>query len=467
MLIENIFHSLLTSSKFYGIVNPHLSERYFSDTEHNIVYKKIKEYSETKFVVGMIDRISKQPTISDIKLLIDTDNNITESDTRLCYDFLDSLKNIEAVDDEKLLIKQTENFCQNRALEIAILDSVEIIQDPTKAKGGIEDKIKAALAVEFDVKIGMDFFSDAPLRYDKYIEEEDCISTGLETMDLALNGGWRRKSIHLFLAGTNVGKTLVKCHFAAAALERGLNVLYISGEMSEDAISKRIDANLLDMPVNDFNKNLDKTVYLSKIKKIYDKTKGKLVVKEYPTGHANANHIRNLLNELKQKRGFVPDVVFLDYLNIFSSCRLKSDAAIQSYQYIKHVIEEMRALATEFNFALVSSTQTNRQGQKAGADTNMTNTSDSHGTNMTADAIIALISSEELFAAHKFILKILKSRFLDNINACYTIGVDRPKMRLVDLPPEEQEIPIHVKDALKDKYNTDSANNALDTLDFS
>lgn len=464
MLIENIFNSLLKSANFYTVVYAHLNERYFSDTEHNIVFKKIKQYTEKPVPVGK--KGIRQPTITDIKLLIDTDNSISESDTELCYQFLDSLKTIDKVSDESLLIKETEAFCQSRALELAILDSVEIIQDPKKAKGAIEDKIKSALAVEFDVKIGMDFFGDAPLRYEKYIEEEDVIPTDIELINAALNGGWRRKSIHLLLAGTNVGKTLVKCHFAAAGLSKGYNVLYISGEMSEDAISKRIDANLLDIAVNDFNKTLNKKVYLSKIKELYGKTQGKLVVKEYPTGQANANHIRNLLNELKQKRGFVPDIVFLDYLNIFSSSRLKSDAAIQSYQYIKHVVEEMRALATEFNFALVSSTQTNRSGQKAGTETDMTNTSDSHGTNMTADAIMALISSEELFAANKFIFKILKSRFLDNIGACYTVGVDRPKMRLVNLDESEQEIPLHLKDQLKAKYSEEiSGENA--GIDFS
>ena len=273
MLLTNLFYHLVNDSDFFRIVYPHINEEYFVDKNHKIIFNKIKEYQE---------KYGKKPSINDIKLLIETDNSVTEKDSEDCYGFLTELKKIEKVDDIKLLVKQIESWCQSRALELAILEGVEIIQTG-KSKGSIKDKIEKALAVEFDVKIGMDFFKDAPVRYEKYIMEEEVIPTDIEMMNILLNGGFRKKAIHCFNGRVNIGKSAILCSLASSFLKQGRNVVYISGEMSEDMISKRIDANLLDIPVNKLNKDLDKKVYLSKIKEIFSKTQGKLIVKEYPT----------------------------------------------------------------------------------------------------------------------------------------------------------------------------------------
>lgn len=365
MLLTNLFYHLVNDSDFFRIVYPHINEEYFVDKNHKIIFNKIKEYQE---------KYGKKPSINDIKLLIETDNSVTEKDSEDCYEFLSELKKIEKVDDIKLLVKQIESWCQSRALELAILEGVEIIQTG-KSKGSIKDKIEKALAVEFDVKIGMDFFKDAPVRYEKYIMEEEVIPTDIEMMNILLNGGFRKKAIHCFNGRVNIGKSAILCSLASSFLKQGRNVVYISGEMSEDMISKRIDANLLDIPVNKLNKDLDKKVYLSKIKEIFSKTQGKLIVKEYPTGSANSNHISNLLNEIKTKRGFTPEVLILDYLNIFGSSKLNANAALNSYQYVKSIAEEMRGIAVNFDLAFITATQINRSNFNNN-DLDMTSTSE-------------------------------------------------------------------------------------------
>lgn len=366
MLLDNLFFHLLKSTEFFRVVFPHLTKDYFIETTHRIVFSKIKEYNE---------KYSKIPSRNDIKLLIEMDNGISESNTEECYEFLKSLSKTEEVGDEQLLIKQVETWCQNRALEIAILDGVEIIQNKKESKTLIKDKIEKALAVEFDVKIGMDFFKDAAMRYDKYIMEEEVIPTDIEKLNELLNGGFRKKAIHCFNGRVNIGKSAILCSLASCFLKQGRNVIYISGEMSEDMISKRIDANLLDIAVNDLNKNLDKKVYLSKIKEIFSKTQGKLIVKEYPTGSANSNHISNLLNEIKIKRGFTPEVLILDYLNIFGSSKLNANASLNSYQYVKSIAEEMRGIAVNFDLAFITATQINRSNFNNN-DLDMTSTSE-------------------------------------------------------------------------------------------
>lgn len=458
MLHENIFLSLTSSSSFFRVVFPHLKEEYFSDSTHCDVFKKIKQYNDT---------YSKQPTISDIKLLVESDNSISESQTDCVYEFLANLKNVEVVTDEQLLIKKTEEFCQSRALENAILESVGIIQDKTKSKGSIEDLVKKALAVEFDVKIGNDFFKDAPSRYAAYIEHEECILSDIDVINLSAGGGFRKKALSCFLGGTNSGKSLILCHLACSFLSQGKNVLYLSAEMSESMIGRRLDSNLLDIPMNDINEDLDKKSYLSKIKDIFGRTKGKLIIKEYPTGSAHAGHIKNLLNEIKSKRGFVPDVILLDYLNIFASSRLGHASGANSYSQIKSVCEEIRGVAVEFDTAIITATQTNRSGQNLGSDLDMTSVSDSHGLAMTVDLLIGIISTPELFEQNKYCFKVLKSRFNDNINKVYTLGVERSKMRLLNLAEEEQEIPIHVRDQLRQQQQKQNQELNETGFDFS
>ena len=454
MLLENLFYHLLKNSDFFRIVFPHLIKNYFVETSHQIIFDKIKEYN---------DKYNKIPSRNDIKLLLETDTNISESNTELCYDFLKSLSKIEEINDVQMLIKQVETWCQNRALEIAILDGVEIIQNKKESKTLIKDKIEKALAVEFDVKIGMDFFKDAAARYDKYIMEEEVIPTDIEKLNELLNGGFRKKSIHCFNGRVNIGKSAILCSLASCFLKQGRNVIYISGEMSEEMISKRIDANLLDIAVNDLNKNLDKKVYLSKIKEIFSKTQGKLIVKEYPTGSANSNHIANLLNEIKIKRGFTPEVLILDYLNIFGSSKLNANAALNSYQYVKSIAEEMRGIAVNFDLAFITATQINRSNFNNN-DLDMTSTSESIGLAATMDFMAGIIQPPELFEQRKYLFKNIKSRFDSNINQVVTVGIDYTKMKLLNLDDQQQEIPLSVKDKLRtDQKVIDSQN---DTTDF-
>ena len=453
MLLTNLFYHLVNDSDFFRIVYPHLNDDYFIEKNHKVSFNKIKEYYE---------KYGKKPSINDIKLLIETDNSVTEKDSEDAYEFLANLKKIEKVDDIKLLIKQVESWCQSRALELAILEGVEIIQTG-KTKGSIKDKIEKALAVEFDVKIGMDFFKDAPARYDKYIMEEEVIPTDIEMLNILLNGGFRKKAIHCFNGRVNIGKSAILCSLASCFLKQGRNVVYISGEMSEDMISKRIDANLLDIPVNNLNKNLDKKVYLSKIKEIFSKTQGKLIVKEYPTGSANSNHISNLLNEIKTKRGFTPEVLILDYLNIFGSSKLNANAALNSYQYVKSIAEEMRGIAVNFDLAFITATQINRSNFNNN-DLDMTSTSESIGLAATMDFMAGIIQPPELFEQRKYLFKNIKSRFDSNINQIVTVGIDYEKMRLYNLENDQQEIPISVKDKLKQNQQVIDSQN--DTIDF-
>ena len=450
MLLTNLFYHLVNDSDFFRIVYPHLNDDYFIEKNHKVSFNKIKEYYE---------KYGKKPSINDIKLLIETDNSVTEKDSEDAYEFLANLKKIEKVDDIKLLIKQVESWCQSRALELAILEGVEIIQTG-KTKGSIKDKIEKALAVEFDVKIGMDFFKDAPARYDKYIMEEEVIPTDIEMLNILLNGGFRKKAIHCFNGRVNIGKSAILCSLASCFLKQGRNVVYISGEMSEDMISKRIDANLLDIPVNNLNKNLDKKVYLSKIKEIFSKTQGKLIVKEYPTGSANSNHISNLLNEIKTKRGFTPEVLILDYLNIFGSSKLNANASLNSYQYVKSIAEEMRGIAVNFDLAFITATQINRSNFNNN-DLDMTSTSESIGLAATMDFMAGIIQPPELFEQRKYLFKNIKSRFDSNINQVVTVGIDYNKMRLTNLDDQQQEIPVYMKDKLKQ-----SANTSTDDFDF-
>ncbi len=452
MLLDNLFFHLFNDSDFFGVVYPHLQKEYFMEKIHKVLFEKIKEYFE---------KYNKISSTTDIKLLIETDNSISENDSIECYNFISSLKKIEKVNDIKLLIKEVESWCQSRALEIAILDGVEIIQTG-KSKGLIKDKIEKALAVEFDVKIGMDFFKDAPARYENYIIDEEVIPTDIKQLNILLNGGFRKKAIHCFSGRVNIGKSAILCSLASSFLKQGKNVLYISGEMSENMIARRIDSNCLDIPMNDLNKTLDKKVYLSKVKEMFQKTQGKLIIKEYPTGTANSNHIANLLNEIKTKRGFTPDVLILDYLNIFASSKLNANAALNSYQYVKSIAEEMRGLAVQFDLVFITATQINRQNFNNN-DLDMTSTSDSIGLAATCDAMIGIIQPPELFEQRKYLFKLIKSRFDSNINQVVTVGIDYEKMKLLNLTDDQQEIPLSIKDKLKQNQQiTDSKNESID-----
>ena len=369
-------------------VIPFLKDEYFSDYTDKNVFKLVDEY---------VKKYNSFPTKE--ALLIDLRNldNISQETYDKSKEMIDSLS---TDDNTKIewLVDQTEKFCQEKAVYNAIMSSIQILDDKTgnKSKGSIPQVLSDALAVSFDTSIGHDFLEDADGRFEFYHTKEVRIPFDLDYFNKITQGGLPRKTLNIALAGTGVGKSLFMCHCASANLVAGLNVLYITLEMSEEKIAERIDANLLDTPL-DRLKDLPKLLYDKKIEKLREKTKGKLIVKEYPTACAGSGNFRHLLNELKIKLNFIPDVIYIDYLNICMSSRLKAGANVNSYTYVKAIAEELRGLAVEFNVPVMSATQTTRSGF-SNSDVGLEDTSESFGLPATADLMFALISTDDLAA---------------------------------------------------------------------
>lgn len=461
MLIDNIFVSLIASNDFFTVVFPHLDERYFGETHHSKLFTKIKEYNL---------KYNKIPKISDLKLLVEMDNNISESDSDDIYNYLDSLKKVERVTDEKLLIKETESYVQQRALELSVLAAVDIIQDPKKSNGEIEDVIKSALAIEFEVKIGHDYFSpeDVKARMNSYLEDEMKIPLDIELMNTAMGGGLVRKSLFILLANTNVGKTVWLCHIASSLIRSGKNVLFVSAEMGFEEIGKRVDCNMLSIDINNLSNTLDKTLYKNKITEAFQKTHGNLIIKEYPAGAANAKHLRNLLNEIKTKKGYLPDVLILDHLTLFASFRLPASQT-GTHTYVMCVAEEIRAIAKEYGIVILTAAQFNRGAKTKGVDAGNEDVGLGYGISQTADWSGTIAQTPELKEQNKYLLKVAKTRFGSNNESYYTIGIDYNHMRLINLDAADQEIPIHLKDKLKqikDKKVEKEESNLFDEFDF-
>jgi len=336
--------------------------------------------------------------------------------------------------DQEWLMSTTEKWCQDRAIHNAVMESISIIDGKHKSltKNAMPDLLTKALAVTFDPSVGHDYIEDVEKRYDFYHEDEERIPFDLEYFNQITKGGLPNKTLNIALAGTGVGKSLFMCHMAGNVLTQGKNVLYITMEMAEERIAERIDANLLNIPLDQLQ-HITKEMLTSKVDKLASRTNGKLIIKEYPTGSAHTGHFRALLNELKLKKNFVPEMIFIDYLNICSSSRMKGmGGAINSYTYIKAIAEELRGLAVEFNVPLVSATQTTRSGFGS-SDPGLEDTSESFGLPATADLMFALISSEELEAQGQIMVKQLKNRYNDpNNNKRFVIGIDKSRMRLID-----------------------------------
>jgi replicative DNA helicase len=439
MLIENLFNRLLEDKEFFPKVFPYLKEDYFTEDVHVHIFKKMHDFNH---------KFAKQPTAADIKIMIEGDNSITEDDSDGSYKFLSEVKDIEEKPDSRLVFKEAEQWCQDRALEIALMDSVPLLKQ-REGRGQIQDKIREALAVSFEVKLGHDYFGDAPERYDRYTEQEDYTPLDIEDLNLMYGGGLVKKAMYMWMGRPNVGKTLIMCHQAAALMKAGYKVVYFTAEMAENRIAERIDANILDINIKELQE-VDKKVFAGRLRKVYEQTAGRLYVKEFPTATANVLHLKAYLEELRLKKGFVPDFVFVDYLNIFTSSRIPAAKSMESYGYIKAVTEEMRGLAVELDIGLITATQTNRGGAKAGVDTmDYTDTGESFGVPMTVDWQGGIIQTPELFEQNKYIFKVLKSRFDENLNKCYTVGVDRSRMKLHKLAESEKEIPKVIKDRLE------------------
>ena len=385
-----------------------------------------------------------------------TKYNALPSKSSLQIEFTSSTKNVEAnqdvinvindaiVDeqiDDKWLIENTEKWCKDRALFLGIMKSISIIDGKEQEldQGAIPDILTKALQVSFDRNVGHDYIEDSDNRFDYYHRTEDKMPFDLQMMNTITNGGITSKTLNIILAGTGVGKSLAMCHFAAAALEQGKNVLYITLEMAEERIAERIDANLMDVDIQNLN-TLSKTQFDGAIDKIKDKTRGRLVVKEYPTASAHSGHFRALLNELELKKDLKPDVVFIDYLNICASSRIKGlGGSVNTYHMVKAIAEEVRGLAIEFNVPIWSATQVTRGGFNS-SDVELTDTSESFGLPATADLMLAMISTEQLEGMNQVMFKQLKNRYNDPTqNRRFVVGIDRPKMRLYDLDEGAQD----------------------------
>ena len=412
-------------------VLPFIKPDYFEGI-YRILFKEAGKF------VGKYNRL---PTEESFIIELGQANNLSEEQYGLSSDIVPHLFSKEDIDQEWLL-DTTEKWCQDRAIYNAIMESITIIdgKHDSLTKNALPDLLQKALGVAFDTNIGHDYIENVEERYEFYHTEEDRIPFDLEYFNKITKGGVPNKTLNIALAGTGVGKSLFMCHVASSALVEGKNVLYITMEMAEERIAERIDANLLNIPIDQLS-NVSKSEFTKKVSDLAKKTTGKLIVKEYPTGSAHSGHFRALLNELKLKKRFEPDIIFIDYLNICASSRMKAmGGSINSYSYIKAIAEELRGLAVEFNVPLFSATQTTRSGY-SNSDVGLEDTSESFGLPATADLMFALISTEELEQQGQMAVKQLKNRYNDpTLHKRFVIGVDRSKMRLYDVDGDEQTL---------------------------
>ena len=426
-----ILKNLIYNEDYLRKVLPFLKPEYFTDSESRTLYKEINEFVQT---------YNSTPTIEAITLAVQEKRNLTDDQVEKCKTDLQEIKESASERSElQWLINKTEQFCQEKAIYNAVLGSISILdgKDKTREKGAIPSLLSEALAVSFDNSVGHDYLENSDERYEFYHKKEERIPFDLDLFNKITKGGLPKKTLNIALAGTGVGKSLFMCHVAASCMVQGKNVLYITMEMAEEKIAERIDANLLNVTVDDLI-SLPKDMYDKKIEKLREKTVGKLIIKEYPTASASTTHFRTLLNELNLKRSFTPDIIFVDYLNICCSSRLKAGANVNSYTYVKAIAEELRGLAVEFGVPIVSATQTTRSGFTS-SDPGLEDTSESFGLPATADLMFALISSEELEELGQIMVKQLKNRYADPTTyKRFSLGIDRAKMRLYDVEQSAQ-----------------------------
>ena len=429
-MIENTILSNLISNEDYGRKTiPYLRAEYFADNEQRAIFNLIDEY---------VKKYNKFPNKEALSVDLHELDNLTDHQFASIQSKIDGLNATDV--NQEWLLDNTEKFCQDKAIYNAIMDSIKILDDKTgkTSKGMIPEVLTKALSVSFDTHIGHDFIDDSDSRYEFYHRTEVRIPFDLEYFNKITKGGTPKKTLNIVLAGTGVGKSLFMCHCAAANLTKGNNVLYITLEMAEEKIAERIDANLLDVTIDELGL-LPKETYDKKMNRLKEKTKGKLIIKEYPTASAGSGNFRHLLNELKMKKDFVPDVIYIDYLNICASSRLRYGANVNSYTYVKAIAEELRGLAVEFNVPIWSATQTTRSGY-TNSDVGLEDTSESFGLPATADFMFAIISTEELQALNQIMVKQLKNRYSDpSMNKRFVVGVDRARMKLYDVEQDAQE----------------------------
>jgi len=423
----HILNHLLNNEDFCRRVVPYLKKEYF-DGQHKIVFDLITDFVRDH---------NKLPTSRVLEIEIEKVSAPDETLTQ-AYDLIQEIS-VKSDIDTEYLITESEKWCRDKAIYGAIMNSIQIIDGKNQevSEGAIPEILQEALGVSFDQAIGHDYINDADSRYEFYNNEEEKIPFDLDIFNKMTKGGLPNKTLNIALAGTGVGKSLFMCHMSSSALSEGKNVLYITMEMAEERIAERIDANLMDLPIQQLTE-LPKNVFDEKIKKIAKGSIGKLIVKQYPTGAAHVGHFRALLNELKLKKNFTPDMIFIDYLNICSSSRVKNTSA-NSYTIIKSIAEELRGLAVEFDVPIMSATQTTRSGF-GNTDVGLEDTSESFGLPATADLMFALISTEELEELNQIMVKQLKNRYNDPTKyKRFVIGIDRAKMKLYDVEESAQD----------------------------
>jgi replicative DNA helicase len=434
---QTILSNLIHNEEFCRKVSPFLKQDYFTDHFENVVFKEIQSF----FV-----KYNKPPTNEILKIQVRNTDSLNQSQVEAIDNYVDGLN--FKTDNMTWLVDSSEKFCKDRALCTAILDSISIIEGKSKnlSKDAIPTILSDALAVSFDTAIGHDYIEDYEQRYEFYTRVEEKIPFDLSLLNKITKGGLSRKTLNVILAGTGVGKSLAMCHVAASTLMQGFNVLYITLEMAEERIAERIDANLMNMTMEEIS-SVQKDVFENRFERVARKTRGKLIIKEYPTASAHSGHFQALLEELKMKRKFLPDMIIIDYLNICASSRLKPGAGVNSYTYVKSIAEEIRGLAVKYNVPILSATQTTRGGYD-NTDVGLTDTSESFGLPATVDFMFALISTEELENLNQIMVKQLKNRYNDpSYYKRFVVGVDRARMKLYDVEDSAQK---NISDAGQD-----------------
>jgi len=425
---QKILTNLIYDEQYCRKVIPFIKKEYFADRKEAILAAQI---------VAFFNEYNKPATKDVLQIEVGNRKDLTDKELTELQEFITKLEH-EPVNDDWML-QHTEKFCKDRAVYNAILNSISIIdgRDKNHTQDAIPSILSDALSVTFDNHVGHDYLDDHNSRFDFYHRIEEKVSFDLDMFNKITKGGLSKKTLNIALAGTGVGKSLFMCHMAAGVLTQGKNVLYITMEMAEERIAERIDANLLNLTMDEL-KVVDRDIYEGRIDKIAKKTQGKLIIKEYPTAGAHTGHFRALLEELKLKRDFKPDIIYIDYLNICASQRMKQGGSVNSYTYIKSIAEEIRGLAVEYNVPIVSATQTTRGGF-TNSDPGLEDTSESFGLPATADFMFALVSNEELEGLNQIIVKQLKNRYNDpSYFKRFVVGIDRAKMKLYDVEASAQ-----------------------------
>jgi len=450
-----VLRNLVNDEKYTRKVLPFIKSEYFEEESEKIVFEEIENF---------VEKYNDLPTKEILSIEVEKRTSVTEDTFKVCTQLIEAL-NEEDIEHD-WLVETTEKWCRDRAIYLALMESIQLAdgKDEKKGRDAIPSILSDALAVSFDNNVGHDYLANYSERYEYYHKKEEKIEFDLEYFNKITKGGLPNKTLNIALAGTGVGKSLFMCHMASSVLLQGRNVLYITMEMAEEKIAERIDANLLNIPIQDLT-DLPEVMFETKINNLAKKTQGKLIIKEYPTASAHSGHFKALLNELALKKSFRPDIIFIDYLNICASSRYRGNSTVNSYSYIKAIAEELRGLAVEANVPILSATQTTRSGYSS-SDVDLTDTSESFGLPATADLMFALISTEELEGLNQILVKQLKNRYNDpTMFKRFVVGIDRSKMRLYDCEQSAQDGMVDGKDE-EYEYKEEKLKKTFDEFKF-